>query len=52
MKITVTGSLGHISRPLAQILVKAGHQVTVVSSKKEKTAEIQALGRKALPSAR
>jgi uncharacterized protein YbjT (DUF2867 family) len=44
MKITVTGSLGKISRPLAQILVKAGHQVTVVSSKKEKTTEIQALG--------
>lgn len=44
MKITVTGSLGHISRPLTQILVKAGHQVTVVSSKKEKTAEIQAVG--------
>ncbi len=44
MKITVTGSLGNISRPLAQILVKAGHLVTVVSSKKEKTAEIQAMG--------
>ncbi|HXB32156.1 MAG TPA: NAD(P)H-binding protein, partial [Puia sp.] len=44
MKITLTGSLGNISRPLAQILVKAGHQVTVVSSKKEKTAEIQAMG--------
>ena len=44
MKITVTGSLGNISGPLAKILVKAGHQVTVVSSKKEKTAEIQALG--------
>jgi len=47
MKITVTGSLGNISRPLAQILVKAGHQVTIVSSKKEKTAEIQTLGAKA-----
>jgi uncharacterized protein YbjT (DUF2867 family) len=44
MKITVTGSLGNISRPLAQNLVKAGHQVTVISSKKEKTAEIQAMG--------
>ena len=44
MKVVVTGSLGKISRPLAQILVKAGHQVTVVSSKKEKTTEIQALG--------
>jgi uncharacterized protein YbjT (DUF2867 family) len=44
MKISVTGSLGKISRTLVQILVKAGHQVTVVSSKKEKTTEIQALG--------
>jgi uncharacterized protein YbjT (DUF2867 family) len=44
MKVVVTGSLGKISRPLTQIVVKAGHQVTVVSSKKEKTAEIQALG--------
>jgi uncharacterized protein YbjT (DUF2867 family) len=47
MKITVTGSLGKISRSLAQILVKAGHQVTIVSSKKEKTTEIQAMGAKA-----
>src|ERR1700678_3978722 len=44
MKVVVTGSLGKISRTLAQILVKAGHQVTVVSSKKEKTTEIEALG--------
>ena len=44
MKVTVTGSLGHISKSLTQILVSAGHEVTVVSSKKEKTAEIQALG--------
>ncbi|HTR30634.1 MAG TPA: NAD(P)H-binding protein [Puia sp.] len=43
MKIVVTGSLGHISKPLALDLIKAGHQVTVVSSKKEKTTEIQAL---------
>jgi NAD(P)H dehydrogenase (quinone) len=32
MKITVTGSLGNISKPLTEILVKAGHQVTVISS--------------------
>jgi uncharacterized protein YbjT (DUF2867 family) len=46
MKITVTGSLGNISRPLVQILVKAGHDVTVVSSKEAKAAEIKGLGAK------
>ena len=48
MKVVVTGSLGNIGKPLAQNLVKAGHQVTVVSSKKEKTTEIQALGASAV----
>ena len=42
MKITLTGSLGNISKPLAEKLVKAGHQVTVISSKNEKTAAIEA----------
>ncbi|MGN6397929.1 MAG: NAD(P)H-binding protein [Mucilaginibacter sp.] len=44
MKITITGSLGNISGPLAQKLVKAGHRVTVVSSNEKKKAEIEALG--------
>lgn len=44
MKITVTGSLGHISRPLTAALVKAGHEVTVISSRAERTEEIEALG--------
>jgi len=47
MKITVTGSLGNISEPLTQSLVKAGHEVTVISSNPEKAAEIEALGAKA-----
>ena len=46
MKITVTGSLGNIGRPLVQTLVAAGHEVTVVSSKEEKSAEIKGLGAK------
>jgi uncharacterized protein YbjT (DUF2867 family) len=46
MKITVTGSLGNISRPLVQTLVAAGHEVTVISSKEEKAAEIKGLGAK------
>ncbi len=47
MKYVVTGSLGHISKPLAQHLVNAGHQVTIISSKAAKTAEIEKLGAKA-----
>jgi uncharacterized protein YbjT (DUF2867 family) len=44
MKIIVTGSLGHISKPLTQELLKKGNSVTVISSKAEKQKEIEALG--------
>ncbi|XZF15464.1 NAD(P)H-binding protein [Chitinophagaceae bacterium MMS25-I14] len=44
MKFTVTGSLGNISKPLTTLLIKAGHQVTVISSNPDKKAEIEALG--------
>lgn len=44
MKIIVTGSLGHISKPLATELVQQGHEVTVISSKPDKQFEIEALG--------
>ena len=47
MKYVVTGSLGNISKPLAQNLVDAGHSVTIISSKAEKTAQIEAIGAKA-----
>lgn len=47
MKYVITGSLGNISKPLTVRLVAAGHSVTVVSSKAEKTAQIEALGAKA-----
>ena len=47
MKIVVTGSLGHISRPLAQELIQKGHMVTVVTSKAERKPEIERLGGKA-----
>ncbi|HTK20187.1 MAG TPA: NAD(P)H-binding protein [Mucilaginibacter sp.] len=47
MKIIVTGSLGHISKPLATELVQQGHEVTVISSKPEKQTEIEILGAKA-----
>lgn len=44
MKITVLGSLGNISKPLAEKLIAAGHQVTVVSNNAEKAAAIEAIG--------
>jgi uncharacterized protein YbjT (DUF2867 family) len=47
MKIVVTGSLGHISKPLTQSLVQSGHSVTVISSKADRQKEIEALGAKA-----
>ncbi len=47
MKYVITGSLGNISKPLTQHLVKAGNDITVISSKAEKQQEIEALGAKA-----
>lgn len=44
MKIILTGSLGHISKPLAEELVQKGHSVTVISSNPEKQKDIEALG--------
>jgi len=47
MKITITGSLGNISKSLTKELVQKGHQVTVISSNPERQKEIEALGGKA-----
>jgi uncharacterized protein YbjT (DUF2867 family) len=47
MNIVLTGSLGHISKPLAQILIQKGHSVTVISSKEERRKDIEMLGAKA-----
>lgn len=44
MKITISGSLGNIGKPLAQILTGAGYQVTVISSDPDRKAAIEALG--------
>lgn len=44
MKIIVTGSLGHIGKPLAEELVQKGHAVTVISSNPRKQQDIEALG--------
>ncbi len=43
----ITGSTGHISKPIALGLIKAGKKVTIVTSNKDKVKEIEALGAKA-----
>lgn len=47
MKIIVTGSLGNISRHLAQELIAKGHEVTIISSNIDKITAIEAIGAKA-----
>jgi len=47
MKITITGSLGHIGKPLTKELIQQGNTVTVISSKAERQKEIETLGAKA-----
>jgi nucleoside-diphosphate-sugar epimerase len=44
----ITGSIGHISKPLVLGLVKAGKNVSVITSSNERAPEIESLGAKAL----
>ncbi|MEM6765487.1 MAG: NAD(P)H-binding protein [Bacteroidota bacterium] len=44
MRITLTGSLGHIGRPLTEKLIAQGHAITVISSNPKRSKEISALG--------
>ncbi|RWY53872.1 NAD(P)H-binding protein [Mucilaginibacter gilvus] len=44
MKIIVTGSLGNISKPLAEMLIAQGNAVTVIASDPQKKASIENLG--------
>ncbi|HVW60591.1 MAG TPA: NAD(P)H-binding protein [Puia sp.] len=48
MKLTVTGSLGNISRILVERLTANGHEVKVISSNADRAREIEKLG--AIPS--
>jgi uncharacterized protein YbjT (DUF2867 family) len=47
MKIVITGSIGNIGKPLTQQLVHRGHDVTVITSKAAKQADIALLQAKA-----
>lgn len=44
MKVIVTGSLGHVGKPLVKELIQKGHAVSVISSKPEKQQDIEASG--------
>ncbi|WP_437397601.1 NmrA family NAD(P)-binding protein [Flagellimonas lutimaris] len=48
MKITITGSLGHIGKPLTKNLIDQGHEVTVISSSPIRSTVIKQMG--AIPS--
>ncbi len=47
MHYVITGSIGHTGKPIAKGLVQAGHTVTVVTSKPDNKAAIEALGARA-----
>jgi uncharacterized protein YbjT (DUF2867 family) len=44
----ITGSIGHISKPVVAALVNAGKKVTVITSSSDRVADIERLGAKAL----
>lgn len=47
MKYILTGSTGNITKPLAETLIAANHEVVIISSNESKKSEIEALGAKA-----
>ena len=46
MKYVITGSLGHISKPLAENLIAKGHEVTIITSNHNNEQAIKILGAK------
>lgn len=48
MKYVLTGSIGHITKPMAERLISAGHDVSIITSSNNNVAKIEALGAKAL----
>ncbi|TXH27143.1 MAG: NAD-dependent dehydratase, partial [Cyclobacteriaceae bacterium] len=47
-KYVITGSVGHISKPVIEGLIKAGNDVKVITSNPGKVKEIESLGANAL----
>ena len=48
MKYVITGSLGHISKPIALALIKAGHETVIITSNGQRVKDIESIGAKAL----
>lgn len=44
----ITGSIGHISKPIVEGLIKAGKEVRVITSSNDRVSEIEKLGAKAI----
>jgi uncharacterized protein YbjT (DUF2867 family) len=44
MNYVITGSIGHISKPIVKKLKEAGHHVTVITSNSDRVKEIESLG--------
>ncbi|MFY8036226.1 MAG: NAD(P)H-binding protein [Cyclobacteriaceae bacterium] len=44
MKYVITGSIGHISKPVIQKLIQSGHTVSVITSSADRSTDISALG--------
>ncbi len=47
MHYVITGSIGHTGKPITEGLLKAGHTVTVITTKPDNVAAIEELGAKA-----
>ncbi|MFY7899176.1 MAG: NAD(P)H-binding protein [Chitinophagaceae bacterium] len=48
MNYVITGSIGHISKPIVAKLIAEKHHVTVITSNQNRVAEIENIGAKAL----
>jgi uncharacterized protein YbjT (DUF2867 family) len=48
MKYVLTGSIGHISKPVAEKLIAAGNQVSIITNNKNNIPAIEAIGATAL----
>ena len=46
MKYVITGAAGHISKPLVEKLLKAGHDVTVIGRNAENLRSLTDMGAK------
>src|ERR1700730_11083402 len=47
MKFVVTGGAGHVSKPLTELLLARGHEVTVIGRRAENLSGLVRLGAKA-----